>query len=352
MNHFIGHTKLAEEYVINIRKRLVPYVKSSPGIGKSDSARKFARDSNLLLIDLRLSQCTPEDLQGYPMREGNKAVFTPFSLFPLKGEPLPKETFADGKEHEYDGWLLLLDELSSANKAVQAAAYKLILDRMVGSFHLHERCAIICCGNLITDRAVVHKMSTALQSRLVHYQLEITNDEWTDWALENGIDHRIIAFINFDKGQLMNFNPDSEDHTFACPRTWEFLNRTIKDEDIDREEHSPRICGTIGSAAGMEFMSFCEVYRDLPKWGHLIDNKINDALKPPAEPAAKYAVISWIGTEIKPEEVDVVLPYINKFGGDFKMLFCRQVLRRYPHMDRQSPAFAKFATGIISKALR
>lgn len=347
LENFIGHEQLQEEYVDHIRKNLVPYVRSSPGIGKSDSARKFANEKRLKLIDLRLSQCTPEDLQGYPMREGNKAVFTPFSIFPLEGEPLP---IVDGEE--YDGWLLLLDELSSANKAVQAAAYKLILDRQVGSFNLHPRCAMIACGNLITDKAVVHKMSTALQSRLIHFQLQITVKEWTDWAIENGIDHRIMAFVNFDANMLMNFNPDHEDHTFACPRTWEFLNRTMNGVEIDREKHTPRICGTIGAAAGMEFISFCEIYTDLPKWEHLMDPKINDALKPPAEPAAKFAVISWIGSEIKEDEVEVVIPYVKKFGGDFQMLFCRHVLRRFPNMDRRSAVFSKFSMGIISKALR
>ena len=347
MENFIGHEQLQEEYVACIRARLVPYVRSSPGIGKSDSARKFAKQARLKLIDLRLSQCTPEDLQGYPMRDGDKAVFTPFDIFPLQGEPLP---VVDGVE--MDGWLLLLDELSSANKAVQAAAYKLVLDRMVGSFHLHENCAIICCGNLITDKAVVHKMSTALQSRLVHYQLSIDVNEWSNWAAENNIDHRITAFINFDTKMLMNFNPDHEDHTFACPRTWEFLNRTIKGVDIDREKHTPRICGTIGSAAAMQFISFCEVYKELPKWEHLVDPDINDALKPPTEPAARFAVISWIGAEISEEEIENVIPYVKKFGGDFQMLFCRHVLRRFPNMDRQSVGFSKFSMGIISKALR
>ncbi|WP_299198256.1 MULTISPECIES: hypothetical protein [Pseudomonadota] len=343
MENFIGHTQLQEEYEVCISKGLVPYVRSSPGIGKSDSAKKFAAKHNLELIDIRLSQCTPEDLQGYPMREGDKAVFTPFNIFPLEGEPLPK-----GK----NGWLLLLDELSSANKAVQAAAYKIILDRQVGSFNLHPNCGMIACGNLITDKAVVHKMSTALQSRLVHYQLQITVDEWTEWALEHNIDHRISAFVNFDNNMLMNFNPDHEDHTFACPRTWEFLNRTMNNITVDRSAHQPRICGTIGSGAGMEFISFCEVYNDLPKWDHIIDPKINEALTPPPEPTAKFAVISWIGAEVEKKDVENVLPYIQKFGGEFQMLFCRHILRRLPNMDRESEEFRKFSMKIISKANR
>ena len=348
MDNFIGHTQLQEEYEMCVRKGLVPYVRSSPGIGKTDSVKQFAKKNKLEVIDLSLSQCSPEDLQGYPMREGNKATFTPFDMFPLEGEPLPK----DEKGKELDGWVLLLDELSSANKPVQAAAYKLILGRMVGSYNLHPRCAVIACGNLITDKAVVYQMSTAMKSRLIHYQLETTVPEWTEWAINNNIDHRIPAFINFDNKQLMNFNPDAEDNTFACPRTWEFLNRYTKDEEIDREQHTARILGTVGSAAGLEFLSFCEVYKELPKWEYLVDPRISETLKPPTEPAAKFAIVSWIGSEAQLEEVDTLIPYIKKFGGDFQLLFCRQILRRFPNLDRQSKVFSQFSMSIISKALR
>ena len=101
------------EVLTCISAGLTPMVTSSPGLGKSSIIQKLAKDYKLKLLDFRLSQCTPEDLQGYPMRDGNKATFTPFDIFPLEGEEIP-----DG----YQGWLLFLDELTSAPKGVQAAA--------------------------------------------------------------------------------------------------------------------------------------------------------------------------------------------------------------------------------------
>lgn len=344
MDNTITHAQLQKEFADCLRVGLVPYVTSSPGIGKSDSAHNFAQKLNLKVIDLRLSQCTPEDLQGFPMRDGNKAVFTPFSLFPLKGEDLPK----DDAGNEMNGWLLLLDELSSANKSVQAAAYKLILDRMVGSFELHEQCYMIACGNKMTDKAVVHKMSTALQSRLIHYNLDVSVKDWVKWAMQKGIDYRITAFVQFNQAMLMNFQPDHNDFTYACPRTWEFLDRLIKDRPLDRASDTPKVCGTVGSAAGYEFLTFCEVQKDIPDWNDVIDEKINGKLGIPNEGSAKFATICWIASKVAKNEIVSVLPYVKRFGADFQVIFCRGVIARYPNSDREIKAFGEYAMGMIS----
>lgn len=93
---------------------LVPFITSSPGLGKSAVVKQIAADFKLELIDLRLSQCAPEDLMGLPMRNAQgRAEFAPFAMFPIKGDPLP-----EGK----NGWLLFLDEFNSATTSVQAAA--------------------------------------------------------------------------------------------------------------------------------------------------------------------------------------------------------------------------------------
>lgn len=47
-----------------LKANLVPFVKGSPGIGKSDIARKVADHFNLKLIDFRLAQCDPTDLNA------------------------------------------------------------------------------------------------------------------------------------------------------------------------------------------------------------------------------------------------------------------------------------------------
>ena len=97
-----------------IKAGIVPMLEGSPGCGKSQVVHQIADAYNLKLIDLRLSQCDPTDLSGFPtIIGGKKADYMPMAHFPIEGDPIP-----DG----YAGWLLFLDEFNSAPNAIQAAA--------------------------------------------------------------------------------------------------------------------------------------------------------------------------------------------------------------------------------------
>lgn len=202
-----------KEYVRDcIYAGLVPYVHSSPGMGKSAIMESIADEEQLHLIDHRLSTSAPEDMSGLPrFDEDGQARFAPFAdLFPLQSAKIPK-----GKQ----GYMLFLDEFPSAKREVQAAAYKLILDKKVGQHRLHDHLVITAAGNLMTDRAIVNPIGTAMQSRVVHLEMELNYEEWLyDVALKNNWDSRIIAYLSQFPDKLMDFKPDHNDKTFCCPR--------------------------------------------------------------------------------------------------------------------------------------
>ena len=119
----LNPSELTETLVRCLKVNLVPMVRGQPAIGKSDIIRSVAKQLNLKLVDFRLSQSDPTDLNGLPrFREDGRAEFVPFDDFPLAGDELPTRVDEDGKTHKYDGWLLFFDELTSANKDLQAAA--------------------------------------------------------------------------------------------------------------------------------------------------------------------------------------------------------------------------------------
>lgn len=47
-----------------IRARLVPMITGSPGIGKSNIVHQIAAEYGLKVIDMRLAQCDPTDLNA------------------------------------------------------------------------------------------------------------------------------------------------------------------------------------------------------------------------------------------------------------------------------------------------
>ena len=274
----------AKRYVLEcLEAGLVPVLESSPGMGKSSIMREVAQELGLFLIDHRLSTSAPEDLSGLPrFRADGTAEFAPFAdLFPLRGAAIPKG---------YSGWMLFLDEWNAASKAVQAASYKLILDRMTGQKHLHELCLMSAAGNLSTDRAITNPISTAMQSRVVHLEMEINFDEWLyDVALKQNYDSRIIAYLSQYPSKLMDFRPDHTEKTFNCPRTWEFMDRLIKGKEVT-VDRAAMYAGTITSGSAVDFIQFTKVFHNMVSIKDILANP--KTCHVPQDNSTRWAVIT------------------------------------------------------------
>ena len=203
--------------------------------------------------------------------------------FPIEGDDIPKGC---------DGWLLFLDEINSAALQVQAAAYKLIGDRKVGNQSLHPNVAIMGAGNLQTSGAVVNRLSTAMQSRLTHFEIQLDTDAWLKWAGANNINHMIMSFIGFKPLNLMRFKADHDDHTFPCPRTWENTSKMLNNWEEFPVKKLPVIAGTIGEGMAREFLGYCQIYDRLPSRQELINNPTTVDI--PNEPSVKWAISGLI----------------------------------------------------------
>lgn len=314
---------------------VTPYVEGSPGIGKSSIFAQVAKKLNLELIDHRLSTSAPEDLSGLPrFNEDGTASFAPFAeLFPLDTTPLP-----EGK----DGWLVFLDEMNSAPKAVQAAAYKLVLDRRTGQRKLNERVVMGGAGNLSTDRAITNPIGTAMQSRLSHYVLEISFDDWLqDVALKNNWDRRIIAYLNRYKSRLFDFRPDHNEKTFCCPRTWEFVNNMLTLREPSKKGIDPsratRYTGKITSGVAVDFIQFTRCFENLININDIIADPLSCTI--PNDPAEQWANIAHMCEVVGESNFGDLAAYANRFSLDFKVLFFRSVLIQKPQL-RSHHAFA------------
>lgn len=313
---------------------LVPFVQSSPGMGKSSIIRSIARELAAQLIDHRVSTSAPEDFTGLPefytTATGQRlARFIPFGdLFPLEGTPIP-----EGK----NGWILFLDESNHGTKMVQAAMYKLILDRQVGQFNLHPNLALAMAGNLTTDRAMVNDLSTAMQSRVVHIEMEINHTEWLeDVALVQNYDERVVAFLNWKSGYLMDFKPDHNEKTFCCPRTWEFINSLVTGQEI-KDEDTALYAGSITSGVAVEFVQFAQIYKTLITIQEILANPTTADV--PRDSERKWAITSHLMEKTTNKNFGDICTYMGRFDLAFRVLFFRGLLVKQPAL-RSHPMFA------------
>ena len=309
---------------------LVPYLTGSPGMGKSAIAKQIAEDFDLCLIDIRLAQCDITDICGFPQidKERHKASYVPMSTFPLEGDELPTNP-KTGKPHK--GWLLFMDELSSAPLAIQAASYQIVLDKMVGQYRLHPEVRTMAAGNLATDKAIVNSLSTAMQSRLIHLTLAHGDHKfWLDWAEENDIDQRILSYIRFSPDSLHRFDPNHADKTFPCQRTWEFTNALIKNRDPYPIKDIAIIAGTIGEGAAREFLAFCDIYQSIPTFMEIVRNPLTVKFDP--EPSTSYALTGLISKETTEKNLVPVIAFLERMSIEMQVIAMRSIIKRNPNV--------------------
>lgn len=320
--------------------KLTPMLVGSPGIGKSDIVKLVAKKHNLKLIDVRLAQSDPTDLNGFPtlQSDGKRMDYAPPTTFPLE--------HLDQLPENHDGWLLFLDEINAAPPSIQAAAYKLVLDRQIGAHNLHKRVAIVCAGNKATDKAIVNRLSTAMQSRMIHLNLMVDPEAWLDWANASNIDHRVISFIKFRPELLHKFNPSHADDTFASPRTWEFLSKIIKDKPkFTRTDHAVLV-GTVGEGPATEFRAFSEVYKDLPTIEDMIENPT--LVNIPREPGHQYAMTTLISHHANDDTIESLMIVTKKLPIEFQVVVLKDIYAIAPEL-KTNPVITSWVTANADK---
>jgi len=325
------------EYIIDIFEAdLVPNVISSPGMGKSTIHRQVCNELDLMMIDHRISTSESTDFTGLPQYTADGyARYAPFrEIFPLEGTPMPR----DLKGRLMQGWCIFFDEHNAAPKQVQAASYKVVLDKMIGQHKLHERVVLSMAGNLVTDRAIVNLAGTAMQSRVITLEMEVNYREWLeDVALKENYDPRIIAFLSQYNSKLMDFRPDHNDKTFCCPRTWEFMNRLISGKEV-KDSKTAMYAGTISSGVAVEFVNFTKIYKELINVREILADP--ESCRMPTENGIRWATIAHMMEVVTEENFGGLSDYANRFSMDFRVLFFRSTMVRHPEL-RQHPAFSK-----------
>jgi hypothetical protein len=311
-------------------KGLVPMIESSPAMGKSAVMALIAKDYHLKLIDHRVSTSLPEDVNGLPNFQNGKATFSPFDIFPTVTDEIPEG---------YQGWFLFLDEFNSGNKTVLAAYYKVLLDRMVGQHPLHPNLVMACAGNLASDRAIVNQLGTALQSRLVWLQMELEINEFLeDVAFAQNWDPRIISYLSWKgKSALHDFRPDHQEKTFCAPRTWEFMNKLIKNEEVV-EEDAALYAGTITSGVAVDFIQFTKVFNELTRIEQVV--KDPEGARIGKDSPTKFANMTHLIQHVDDDSFEKVATYVNRHGAEHRTLFFRGLMVQKPDLKKH-PAFRK-----------
>lgn len=213
---------------------------------------------------------------------------------------------------------------------------------MVGAHKLHERCLVVCAGNLDDDGAITNPMSSAMVSRIVHIVVKPSLKEWMEWAGNNGISTKILSFLEFKAAAFYTFDAAEPAHIYASPRTWEFANRLFMrwNETIPSEK-VPLMVGTISDGVTAEFRSFLAYYQQLPLMSDIIAHP--ETTPVPGMPGVLYALDGSIADRIDKDNIEALLKYIDRMPEEHRVILFRITLRRNKTI-RSNPHFLKWAT--------
>jgi MoxR-like ATPase len=181
-----------------------------------------------VLVDIKLQTIgDPTKLTGLPLskttKRGGEAVVWEIPMF-----------FKVLSQKNSKG-VLFLDEFNMAPPAFQNVFSEIILQKKVGEWKMNDDIFIVVAADLPSGSSEVPQISPHLINRmlLINYDKYISVDEWLNWAINNGIDSRIIAFVKTFKKEFVRFPSSSEETMLpsTTPRSWEMLSKFIKGEE-------------------------------------------------------------------------------------------------------------------------
>lgn len=246
----------------------VPLVVGESGIGKTALAKKLAKDNNWTLVTIDGNLLKEGEIGGLPTVESYFAKDD-------NGNEIEKKTTiyaVHNKLREIDEAinngrivLLFIDEINRCEHTVQQELMNLILNREINGYKLSNNVKILAAMNPSSkygsdfDYQVVD-MDAAQENRFVWLNMEPDYNQWIKWAIDAGIEPKVVEFISTFPEYLHRIN---EDDVRATPRSYERVSKAYKmykeqQDTIPRTVFVNVIKGNVGKVIAEEFASFVE----------------------------------------------------------------------------------------------
>jgi hypothetical protein len=200
------------------------------------------------LIDLRMSLLEPTDLLGLPDLKGGMMRWVAPDVLPIVGQ----------EDRFPEKGIVFLDEFTQAQPAMQSAGFSLVLDRRCGPHVLLPGWKIVSASNYERENANTYQFSAPLRNRFKHYHLRCSLDAFKEWAYQNNIDARVLAFLSFQPDYLHKPTEVPEE-SFPTPRSWasaSFSLETFTNGFLEKE-----LAASIGPGTASMFKGFLDVFQ-------------------------------------------------------------------------------------------
>lgn len=255
------------------------------GVGKTMSIYELCEEMGIGFCELRLVTLTEIDLIGIPTIENGRTTYAANALLP--------DVKRDGEKG-----ILVLDEITSCNSTIRAAAYQLLdSKRALGNYKLPPKWKVVGLGNGLDDGGVFTGMENAFLSRATCYRIEPNLDSWKKWAIKKGVNPSILAYLSFDPDKLHKMNTDDIASVFPCPRSWTALSQKLNAREkragglLPLEQVEVYAAGAVGMEVAPAFAAFYQYNKKTVSPEEIFSGKTNASIVKTLDTEVVYLVI-------------------------------------------------------------
>jgi len=301
-------------------------IEGSPGGGKTTIVHQLAEELGVPCIERHMPTMLVEDF-GILFPNGDNPDVLQYKLpdwFPVKGKAPDKG-------------ILLFDDRNQANADLQKVLANICQARNLHGVPLPDGWMVVSTGNRQADRAGANRVLSHLRNRETVLEYETHLDDWTSWAIENGVKPEVVSFIRFRPALLHDFDPQRDQN--ATPRSWvEGVSDVLG--AVPAEAEFECFKGAVGEGAAAEFVGFLRIFRKLPNPDAILLNpKTADV---PTDPATLYALSGSLAERATNNNFDRVIQYTDRMPPEFGVLAVSYACRRDPNLATTG-AFTQWA---------
>lgn len=266
--------------------------------------------------------------------------------------------------------LLVLDELTQADKATQKGFLGLLWERQAGDHRMAPGWGLAATGNRLTDRAGVEQLISPIRGRLDILQVDPDLDEWLEWHHKTGRNALVRTYLKWrgatglqlaigggkkkkqEEGEkaatenvnvFYGFDPAASSQSFPSPGSWDMVGRVLDTNSLPINLELPVLSGMLGDGVTADFMGFVRTYKDLPS----MDVVRRDPKKAPVPDSmsGKYAMMLHIAQSAKiPEDGQVIYDYLDdRVGADLQTVCFMELIHKHGNGKfANMPVFGKW----------
>ena len=252
--------------------------------------------------------------------------------------------------HTGEPVIVMLDEFSKGAAPVINMLHPLLEahNPRLGDIPVHPDSIIFMTGNLATD-GVGDTLKAHTLNRITPIQVSKPSfEEWSEWAMDNGIEAEILAFGKqfpqifasyTDGSQKENpyiYNPLRPSTAYVSPRSLERASNIVKiRKELDPDSVIAALSGTIGEAAARDMQAYLEFSDQLPTWESTIKDP-RGALVPESAGACAIVVFGAI-SKVDKTTITPFMQYLERFAPEWQAAFAINIAKS---KSKQQVAFS------------